>query len=89
VTLEPCPACASIISATRIARLYYGSADPKSGGVAQGPRIFSHPQAHHLPEVYDGIGAAEAEALLKRFFADLRREPTAATRRRRAGPNGR
>jgi tRNA(adenine34) deaminase len=72
VTLEPCPACAAIISAARIARLYYGAADPKSGGVERGPRIFSHPQAHHVPEVYDGIGAAEAERLLKGFFAERR-----------------
>lgn len=72
VTLEPCPACAAIISATRIARLYYGAADPKSGGVAHGPRVFTHPQAHHVPEVYDGICAAESEALLKAFFAARR-----------------
>lgn len=73
VTLEPCPMCASAISQTRIARVYYGAADPKSGGVAQGPRVFSHPQSHHVPEVYDGIAAAESEALLKAFFAAKRR----------------
>jgi tRNA(Arg) A34 adenosine deaminase TadA len=72
VTLEPCPMCATAISAARIARLYYGAADPKSGGVAQGPRIFNHPQCHHVPEVYDGISAAEAEDLLKQFFAQRR-----------------
>lgn len=72
VTLEPCPACAMVISAARIARLYYGAADPKSGGVAQGPRIFSHPQAHHRPEVYDGIAAEEAARLLTEFFAERR-----------------
>lgn len=72
VTLEPCPMCASAISQARIARLYYGAADPKSGGVVHGPRVFTHPQSHHVPEVYDGIGAAEAEALLKRFFAAKR-----------------
>lgn len=72
VTLEPCPMCATVISATRIARLYYGAADPKSGGIAQGPRIFSHPQCHHTPEVYDGINAQASEAMLRTFFGRLR-----------------
>ncbi|NUH65968.1 nucleoside deaminase [Sulfitobacter sp. S0837] len=68
VTLEPCAMCAGAIAAARVARLFYGAADPKSGGVAQGARVFSHPQCHHAPEVYDGIAAAEAEALLTGFF---------------------
>jgi len=72
VTLEPCPMCAAAISAARIARLYYGASDPKSGGVGQGPKVFSHPQAHHIPEIYDGIGAEEAGALLTEFFAQRR-----------------
>ena len=72
VTLEPCAMCAAALSAARIGRLYYGAADPKSGGVAVGARVFSHPQCHHVPEVYDGIAAAEAETLLRNFFADRR-----------------
>ena len=72
VTLEPCPMCAAVISQARIARLYYGAGDPKSGGVAQGPRVFAHPQSHHVPEVYDGIAAEEAAALLRGFFAGRR-----------------
>lgn len=72
VTLEPCPMCAAAISFARIARLYYGAADPKSGGVAQGARVFSHPQCHHLPEIYDGIGAGESSAILRDFFAARR-----------------
>ena len=72
VTLEPCPMCAAAIGFARIRRLYYGAADPKSGGVGQGPRVFAHPQSHHVPEIYDGIAAPEAEALLKAFFAARR-----------------
>ncbi|MDP2084571.1 MAG: nucleoside deaminase [Gemmobacter sp.] len=72
VTLEPCPMCAAAIGFARIARLYYGAADPKSGGVGQGPRIFTHAQCHHVPEVYDGIGADPSAALLRDFFAARR-----------------
>jgi tRNA(adenine34) deaminase len=72
VTLEPCPMCAAAISNARIGRLYYGASDPKSGGVAYGARVFSHLQCHHVPEVYDGIAGAEAEAMLKAFFAARR-----------------
>ena len=69
VTLEPCPMCAGAISHARIARLYYGAADPKGGAVEQGPRLFTQP---HRPEVYGGLGEAEASALLRDFFAARR-----------------
>lgn len=72
VTLEPCPMCASVISQARIARVYFGASDPKSGGVLLGPRVFTHPQSHHVPEVYDGIAADEAATLLRDFFATRR-----------------
>jgi len=68
VTLEPCPMCAGAISLARVRRLYYGAPDPKSGGVAHGPRVFSHATCHHAPEVYDGLGADEAASLLRAFF---------------------
>ena len=73
VTLEPCAMCAAAISAARLARLYYGASDPKSGGVAQGARVFAHPQCHHAPDVYDGMDAIAAEALLKSFFEARRK----------------
>lgn len=72
VTLEPCAMCAAAISAARISRLFYGAADPKSGGVGYGARVFAHPQCHHVPEVFDGIHAVAAEDLLKRFFQERR-----------------
>jgi tRNA(adenine34) deaminase len=72
VTLEPCPMCAAAISFARIARLYYGAPDPKSGGVAHGARVFAHPQCHHAPDVYDGIAETEAADLLRTFFNERR-----------------
>lgn len=72
VTLEPCAMCAGAIAAARIARVYYGAGDPKSGGVAHGARVFDHPQAHHRPDVYDGIGEDAAATLLRDFFRSRR-----------------
>jgi len=72
VTLEPCPMCAAAISFARLARLYYGAADPKSGGVAHGARVFTHPQCHHVPEIYDGLSADASERLLQSFFGRRR-----------------
>ena len=72
VTLEPCPMCASAIAQARIATLVYGASDPKSGGVETGPRLFTHPQCHHVPQVISGIAEVESAAMLRSFFAARR-----------------
>ncbi|MEO5597215.1 MAG: nucleoside deaminase [Novosphingobium sp.] len=72
VTLEPCAMCAGAIAHARIARLYYGAPDPKGGAVEHGARVFDQAQCLHRPEVYPGIGEAEAAALLRGFFRDRR-----------------
>ncbi len=64
--------CAQAIAHARLARLHFGAADPKSGGVLSGARVFSHPQTHHAPEVHDGIDADACAALLRDFFAGRR-----------------
>ena len=72
VTLEPCARCAGAIAHARIARLYYGAADPKGGAVEHGARVFDQPQCLHRPEVYSGMGEAEAADLLRGFFRERR-----------------
>jgi tRNA(adenine34) deaminase len=72
VTLEPCTMCAGAISYARIARLYYAAADPKGGAVEHGARVFEQEQCLHRPEVYSGMGEAEAAKLLRGFFRERR-----------------
>ena len=72
VTLEPCPMCAAAISNARISKLYFGPEDKKSGGVINGPQIFSHPQCHHKPEIYENIGNRKSQELLQEFFKSKR-----------------
>ena len=72
VTLEPCAMCAGAISHARISRLYYAASDPKGGAVEHGARVFEHPQCLHRPEVYSGMGEAEAGELLREFFGSRR-----------------
>ena len=72
VTLEPCAMCAGAIGHARIAKLYYAASDPKGGAVEHGARVFEHEQSLHRPEVYAGMGEAEAAGLLRSFFAARR-----------------
>ena len=72
VTLEPCAMCAGAIAHARIARLYYAAADAKGGAVEHGARVFEQDQCLHRPEVYSGMGEAEASELLTAFFRKRR-----------------
>jgi tRNA(adenine34) deaminase len=72
VTLEPCAMCAGAIAHARIGKLYYGASDAKGGAVEHGARVFEQPQCLHRPEVYAGIGEAQAAELLQGFFRQRR-----------------
>ena len=74
VTLEPCAMCAQAISYARIRRLYFGAYNPKGGGVEHGARIFTQPTCFHKPEVIGGIEENAAQALLTKFFGEIRQE---------------
>ncbi len=72
VTLEPCTMCATAISFARLRRLYFAAEDEKGGAVTSGVRFFNQPTCHHAPDVYSGLAASDAMALLKDFFAARR-----------------
>ena len=72
VTLEPCTMCAGAIAHARIKRLYFAAHDEKAGAVESGVRFFDSPSCHHSPEIYSGISASKAAAMLREFFAARR-----------------
>jgi tRNA(adenine34) deaminase len=72
-TLEPCPMCAGALVNSRIERLVYGAADPKAGWCGTLGNLVQDPRLNHRLEVIAGVLAEESTALLRGFFASLRR----------------
>ena len=68
VTLEPCTMCAGALVLARVARLVFGSYDPKAGAVASLFDVVREPRLNHRVDVRGGILEAECGALLTEFF---------------------
>jgi len=73
VTLEPCPMCAGAMHLARIDRCVYGASDPRKGADGSAYEVLRKPAGNHRVEVVAGVLAEECGALLREFFADLRR----------------
>lgn len=73
VTLEPCAMCAGAVSMARLRRVVFGAYDPKGGAIEHGPRFFSRSTCLHVPETVGGVEERRAAAMLRAFFAGLRR----------------
>ena len=73
VTLEPCAMCAGALVQSRVERLVYGAADPKAGFCGTLGDLVRDPRLNHRLEVVSGVLEAECAALLRGFFAELRR----------------
>lgn len=66
VTLEPCAMCMGALYWSQLDRVVFGATDPRRGYQCQG--LSPHPKT----AVTGGILAAEAAALLQRFFVKKR-----------------
>lgn len=75
VTLEPCAMCAGALVNSRVGRLVYGAPDPKAGYCGTLGNLVQDPRLNHRLEVTAGVLAGESAALLRGFFASLRRKP--------------
>ena len=71
-TLEPCPMCAGALVAARIQTLVFGARDLRFVGVRSKFQIADSPLLNHRVEVVEGVGGAEATAMLQRFFGARR-----------------
>jgi tRNA(adenine34) deaminase len=71
-TLEPCPMCAGALQQARVARLVFAAPDQKVGAAGTVVNPLQDPRLLHRVEVQGGVLAAEALALLRRFFDDRR-----------------
>lgn len=78
VTLEPCSMCAGLIVHSRIARVVYGTQEPKAGVVISRGQFFSQDFLNHRVLVEGGVLAQECGDLLKTFFK-ARRENAASS----------
>lgn len=72
VTLEPCVMCAGAIVNARIARLVFGARDLRFGGIRSKFSLADSELLNHRVEVQEGMCAAEAQEMMKRFFASRR-----------------
>ena len=72
VTVEPCSMCAGAIVHSRIARVVYGTTEPKAGVAESAEEFFSKPFLNHRTELLGGVEAEACSAIMTEFFAARR-----------------
>jgi len=72
VTLEPCAMCAGAIVHARVQRVVFAAWDPRVGAGGSVMNLLDHPHMNHRCIVSPGLMAAEAEEMLREFFAARR-----------------
>ncbi|MEK1904400.1 MAG: tRNA adenosine(34) deaminase TadA, partial [Pseudomonas sp.] len=68
VTLEPCSMCAGLIVHSRIARVVFGTTEPKAGVAISRGEFFSQAFLNHRVLIEGGLLAQECSEMLSAFF---------------------
>lgn len=68
VTLEPCSMCAGLIVHARVARVVFGTTEPKAGVAISRGEFFSQAFLNHRVLVEGGLLAQECSEMLSAFF---------------------
>ena len=73
-TIEPCAMCAGALIHARVARLVYGSKDPKAGAAGSILEVINHPRLNHKMEVVPGVLGDRCSEILQDFFRRRREQ---------------
>ena len=73
VTIEPCIMCTGAIIQSRFRNVYYGSEDPKGGGLVSSLKIQEVAGLNHMPNIIGGILKDECSNIVKQYFANKRK----------------
>ncbi len=78
VTLEPCAMCAGAMLHSRLARVVYGAADPKTGAAGSVVDLFAQGQLNHHTAVQGDVLGQDCSLALAGFFRERREVSRAA-----------
>ena len=72
VTIEPCQMCVGAMVHARVARVVYGTPEPKAGAIESAMRAHEHPSLNHRLEVTGRVLEEECRDVIQAFFKERR-----------------
>jgi len=72
VTVEPCIMCMGAIVHARVAKVVFGTGDPKWGAAGSLYNLAADMRLNHQPEILSGVCQDECRTLMQDFFRDRR-----------------
>ena len=74
VTIEPCQMCVGAMVHARVARVVYGTPEPKAGAIESAMRAHEHPSLNHRLEVTGRVLEDQCREVIQTFFTERRRD---------------
>ena len=72
VTVEPCPMCMGAVIHARVAKVIFGTRDPKWGAAGTLYNFAADQRFNHQPKIIGGICKSECKQLMQDFFRKKR-----------------